>query len=93
MHAHKPTALSMLFALAACQPRSLDSGAPVYMSTQTTIAPGTTETLPLRLPLVALLCPVDGASCTPTLDYTVSSAGLVTLTAPEWAAVVVWSLE
>lgn len=93
MHAPRPSALAVLLTLAACQPRSLDTGAPTCTPTHTTITPGTTEALPLRLPLVALLCPTDGTPCTPTTDYTVTRAGLVTITAPDWAAVVVWSLE
>lgn len=82
-----------LLALIACQPSANDTGSPTCTTTHTVVAPSTTIEAPLRLPLLALLCPTDGSPCTPTIDYTVTSAGLVVLTAPDWAAVVIWSMK
>lgn len=86
-------ALSALSTILACAPTPHDSASPTCAPILTTIAPATTETLPLQPPLTVLLCPVDGTPCAPTLDYTITSAGLVTITAPDWATVAVWSME
>lgn len=83
-----PTTLALL----ACAPTTDDTNTTAHPSTYPIIAvyPDTIAA-PVHLPCTVLIC--YAGQCSPTLDYTVTTAGLLTVTPPDSATAQVWCSE
>jgi hypothetical protein len=84
--------LPTILALASCAASTDSADTTNTHNTYPIIAiyPDTIEA-PVHLPCTVLICYAD--QCSPSLDYSVSAAGLLTVTPPDSSTAQVWCIE